>query len=231
VSLLEFRSAQKWYRMGSVTNRALCGINLHIGEGEFVAIWGPSGSGKSTLCNLAGLLDECNEGSMLFRGVETSTLTDNQRSELRNYHIGFVFQSFNLVPVFTALENVLLPLQLRGLTGKDSRDKALDLLATLGLETHARHRPDELSGGQQQRVAIARALIGDPSLIIADEPTANLDTENARSIIAIMRDKNRQNGTTFLFSTHDERLLDQVERKVHLRDGLVVADDMHTRLR
>ncbi|MEE4378826.1 MAG: ABC transporter ATP-binding protein [Candidatus Competibacteraceae bacterium] len=225
MSLIEFCNVKKGYRLGAVTLQALRGINLQIGTGEFVAVWGPSGSGKSTFCNLAGLIDDCSAGSVSFRGVTTSTLTDNQRSELRSYHIGFVFQSFNLVPVFTALENVLLPLQLRGITGKKLRDKGLDLLATLGLETHARNRPDELSGGQQQRVAIARALIGDPSLVIADEPTANLDTENARAIIAIMRDMNRQNGTTFLFSTHDERLLDRVERKIHLRDGLVITDE------
>jgi putative ABC transport system ATP-binding protein len=225
VSLVELRAVKKWYRMGDVRIWALRGIDLRIEAGELVAVWGPSGSGKSTLCNLAGLIDEASEGSLYLRGEEVARHSDDQRSALRSRHIGFVFQSFNLVPVFSALENVLLPLQIRGPITPRKRERARELLATVGLADQASRRPDELSGGQQQRVAIARALITDPDLVIADEPTANLDTANARAIIDIMHEKNRSQGTTFLFSTHDERLLDRVERRIHLRDGLVVADE------
>lgn len=225
MKLLRFQGVKKAYRSGSVAIWALRGIDMELDPGEFVAVWGPSGSGKSTLCNLAGLIDEASEGSLVFRDTPIASLSDDQRSELRSRHIGFIFQSFNLVPVFSALENVLLPLQLRGPLTKAGRARALDLLAALGLEQQARRRPDELSGGQQQRVAIARALISEPSLVIADEPTANLDTANAQAIIDIMHDTNRRLGTTFLFSTHDARLLDRVERQIHLRDGLVETDE------
>lgn len=223
--LLEFRSIVKWYLMGNLRIWALRAIDLRIETGEFVAVCGPSGSGKSTLCNLAGLIDEANEGEFLFQGQDVSHISDDQRSELRSNQIGFVFQKFNLVPVFSALENVLLPLQLRGAISRSMRDHARDLLATVGLGDQASKYPDEMSGGQQQRVAIARALITDPALIIADEPTANLDTANARGIIDIMQAKNRSLGTTFLFSTHDERLLGRVERRIHLSDGIVIGDE------
>lgn len=222
--LIEFRNARKWYKLGAIDIWALRGIDLAIAEGDFVAVWGPSGSGKSTLCNLAGLIDAVSEGTVLFRGQETAKLTDNERSELRSRHIGFIFQSFNLVPVFSALENVLLPAQLHGQLDKQMRNRAMEILDALGLVDKAGNRPDELSGGQQQRVAIARALIANPSLVIADEPTANLDTANALAIIQIMREKNQQQGTTFLFSTHDERLLNRVERRIHLRDGLIATE-------
>jgi len=225
MNLVELRAVKKWYRTGDVRIWALRGIDLHIDAGEFVAVWGPSGSGKSTLCNLTGLIDEPSEGSLCLHGEEVARHSDDQRSRLRSRHIGFVFQSFNLVPVFSALENVLLPLQLRGPVTPRKRARAMELLATVGLADQALRRPDELSGGQQQRVAIARALITDPALVIADEPTANLDTANARAIIDIMHEKNRSQATTFLFSTHDERLLDRVERRIHLRDGLVAGDE------
>jgi len=225
MSLLEFSAIKKWYPKGKMRIWALREIDLKIQAGEFVAVCGPSGSGKSTLCNLAGLIDEPNGGRLLFQRQDTAHISDNQRSELRSRNIGFVFQNFNLVPVFSALENVLLPLQLRGAISHSMRDQAHALLATVGLDEHAMRRPDELSGGQQQRVAIARALITDPLLVIADEPTANLDTVNARAIIDIMHVKNRSTGTTFLFSTHDERLLDRVERRIHLCDGKVTDDE------
>ena len=225
MSLIEFRAVAKWYHMGELRVPALRDINLRIEPGEFVAVWGPSGSGKSTLCNIAGLIDEASGGQLLFRGQDAARCSDDQRSKLRSRHVGFVFQSFNLVPVFSALENVLLPLQLRGAVSSTMRDQAMELLSTVGLQDQALRRPDELSGGQQQRVAIIRALITDPDLIIADEPTANLDTENARAIIDVMHEKNRLQGTTFLFSTHDERLLDRVDRRIHLRDGVVAQDE------
>ena len=225
MTLLEFGEIKKWYQMGEMRVWALRGIDLRIDTGEFVAVWGPSGSGKSTVCNLAGLVDEPDEGRLLFRDRDVAHCNDNERSELRSHNIGFVFQSFNLVPVFSALENVLLPLQLRGSVTPAMRERASALLNTVGLADQASRRPDELSGGQQQRVAIARALITDPLLIIADEPTANLDTANAETIIDIMHEKNRSQGTTFLFSTHDERLLSRVDRCIHLRDVLVDSDE------
>lgn len=225
MSLVEFVNVEKGYRMGEVRIPALRAIDLTISAGEFVAVWGPSGSGKSTLCNLAGLIDEPDGGAIYFRGQDVSRLNDNQRSGIRVGNIGFVFQRFNLVPVFSALENVLLPLQLRGPITRGMRDRAERLLCTVGLEDRLDRRPDDLSGGQQQRVAIARALIADPALVIADEPTANLDTGNAHAIIDIMREKNTSLGTTFLFSTHDERLLGRVERRIHLCDGAIAGDE------
>lgn len=229
MSLVEFHAVKKGYRMGGVRIWALRGLDLRIEPGEFVAVWGPSGSGKSTLCNLSGLIDRPDEGRVRFRGQNPAEYDDDFRSELRSRNIGFVFQSFNLIPVLSAVENVLLPLQLRGAITASARERALELLGTMGLESEASRRPDELSGGQQQRVAIARALVTDPALVIADEPTANLDTSNARSIINIMYEKNRAQGTTFLFSTHDERLLDRVERRVHLRDGVVTDDERNSK--
>lgn len=224
MSLIEFVGIEKHYRSGDATVAALRGIDLSIMAGEFVAIAGPSGSGKSTLCNLAGLIDEADQGTLYFQGRDISRCDDDARSQIRVAGIGFVFQSFNLVPVFSALENVLLPLQLRGRVTSTMVRQARQLLEVVGLIDQADRRPDDLSGGQQQRVAIARALITEPLLVIADEPTANLDTANAHAIIDLMREKNRSLGTTFLFSTHDERLLDRVERRIHLCDGLIVDD-------
>lgn len=225
MSLLEFESIRKWYGPDKLPVWALRDINLRINAGEFVAVWGPSGSGKSTLCNLAGLIDEPSVGRLSFQGHDVTHCDDGTRSNLRSRHIGFVFQSFNLVPVFSALENILLPQQLRGRLTAAMRQRAQHLLETVGLADLAMRRPSELSGGQQQRVAIARALITKPALIIADEPTANLDSATATAIIDLMHATNRAEGTTFLFSTHDERLLERVQRRVHLRDGAVIDDE------
>lgn len=225
MNLIEFVGIEKQYRRGNATVTALRHIDLVIVPGEFVALAGPSGSGKSTLCNLAGLIDEPDRGTLSFHGRDISHCDDNERSQIRIASLGFVFQSFNLVPVFSALENVLLPLQLRGRVTPAMERQARQLLAVVGLADQTDRRPDDLSGGQQQRVAIARALITEPLLVIADEPTANLDTANAHAIIDLMREKNQALGTTFLFSTHDERLLDRVERRIHLCDGLIVDDD------
>jgi len=228
--LVELRQAGKVYRLGESLIAALKAVNLSIHRGEFVAVWGPSGSGKSTLCNLIGLLDVCSSGTVRFDGQDVTALSDDQRSELRNRGIGFVFQSFNLIPVLSALENVMLPLQIAGASTARAKRAARKRLAEVGLDDHAAHRPAKLSGGQQQRVAIARALVADPSLVIADEPTANLDSENALRITELMRRINSGNGTTFVFSTHDQRLLERVERRILMRDGEIVDDRPPERL-
>jgi putative ABC transport system ATP-binding protein len=224
MTLIELRQVCKHYQLGETRIEAVKGIDLIIQEGEFVAIWGPSGSGKSTLCNLIGLLDAATSGTVLLNGTDVASLSDDQRSELRNRAVGFIFQTFNLIPVLSALENVMLPLQIRGEISASARDKAIERLTELGLVDNIVRRPHELSGGQQQRVAIARALIGNPALVIADEPTANLDSETAFRIIDLMRQLNRKSGATFVFSTHDQRLLEAVGRRILLRDGAIMED-------
>jgi putative ABC transport system ATP-binding protein len=222
MALIEMKNIKKDYSLGEAVVQALRGVDLQIDQGEFVAVWGPSGSGKTTLLNLIGAIDEPTEGLLEIAGQDVRSLSDNQRSELRNETIGFIFQGFNLIPVLSALENVMLPLQIRGLSAAGAKSKALDRLEAVGLKDFIRHRPFKMSGGQQQRVAIARALATDPSLVIADEPTANLDSETARMIIGLMRQLNDKEKTTFIFSTHDQRLLDQVNRLVRLEDGRIV---------
>jgi putative ABC transport system ATP-binding protein len=225
--LIELRQVYKDYHLGETTIRALRGIDLRIESGELVAIWGPSGSGKSTLCNIIGMLDTPSSGSVLFEDDDVSGLSDEKRSELRNKTLGFVFQTFNLIPVLSALENVILPLEISGESGVTARKKAMRQLADLGLSEHLAHRPNKLSGGQQQRVAIARALINDPAIVLADEPTANLDSETAVKIIELMRELNQKRGATFIFSTHDQRLLATINRKILLRDGSIIQDEAY----
>lgn len=222
MALVELKRVCKDYYLGETCIPALRGIDLTIETGEFVAIWGPSGSGKSTLCNLIGLLDSPTSGVVWLQGQDVSQLSDDTRSAWRNTCIGFIFQHFNLIPVLSALENVMLPLQIQGRDA--AKAKAMQRLTALGLAEHMARRPHKLSGGQQQRIAIARALIMDPVLVIADEPTANLDSDTARQIIDLLRHLNRQSGTTFLFSTHDQRLLARVDRQILLRDGTIVED-------
>ena len=227
--LVELRRVIKYYQLGGGQITALKGIDLTIYPGEFVAVWGPSGSGKSTLCNLIGLLDTPSSGAVRFDGQDAATLSDDQRSEARNRSIGFIFQGFNLIPVLSALENVMLPRQIGHSSSRASREAAVKRLTEVGLASHMAHRPAKLSGGQQQRVAIARALIASPALVVADEPTANLDSENALMIIDLMRKISKKEGTTFVFSTHDERLLDRVDRQIMMRDGEAVNDSRVTR--
>ena len=215
---------RKTYHFGDTEVDALREVSLEIGEHEFVAVWGPSGSGKSTLCNLIGLLDVPTAGEVIVGGQVASGLTDARRSELRNASIGFVFQNFNLIPVLTALENVMLPLQISGVGKKEASRLAERLLEEVELSDRMHHRPQKMSGGQQQRVAVARALVTDPALVIADEPTANLDTRNANLIIDLMRKINQDRGAAFVFSTHDDRLLDRVDRRINLQDGEVIED-------
>jgi putative ABC transport system ATP-binding protein len=224
--LIELKQVYKNYYLGETKIAALKGIDLKVARGELVAIWGPSGSGKSTLCNIVGMLDTPTSGSLFLEGNDVSNLSDEKRSELRNEAIGFIFQTFNLIPVLSALENVILPLEIRGESAAKARAKAMQQLTDLGLNEHMAHRPHKLSGGQQQRVAIARALINDPAIVLADEPTANLDSDTAVKIIDLMRKLNEKTGVTFIFSTHDQRLLGRINRKILLRDGVIVEDEV-----
>ena len=225
MKVVQTQKLKKTYHFGDVEVTALHEVSLEIEEREFIAVWGPSGSGKSTLCNLIGLLDTPTSGDVLIQGTPANGLSDAERSDLRNSSIGFVFQNFNLIPVLTALENVMLPLQVTGVSKTEAQERAEALLNEVDLGDRMGHRPVKMSGGQQQRVAIARALVTDPLLVLADEPTANLDTKNANLIIDLMRRINRERGAAFLFSTHDDRLLDRVDRRVHLQDGVVIEDD------
>ena len=224
MSLIKLKNVFRYYPLGDAQIAALNNINLVMDPGAFVAIWGPSGSGKSTLCNLIGLIDSPTSGSISIGGQDLDSLSDDERSSFRNKTIGFIFQRFNLMQVLTALENVMLPLTIRGERESAARAKALTILHDMGLDSFAGQRPDKLSGGQQQRVAIARALVTNPLLVIADEPTANLDSENALKIVDAMRDLNKTRGTTFIFSTHDQRLLGQVRRRIKLHDGSIAED-------
>ena len=220
--LIEITDIKKDYYLGETVVHALKGIDMTIDKGEFVAVWGPSGSGKTTLLNLVGAIDEPSKGKLFIEGQEVAILSDNRRTDLRNSSIGFIFQGFNLIPVLSALENVMLPLEIRGTSLSEARSKALKRLDEVGLSDFVSHRPDKMSGGQQQRVAIARALVTEPLIVIADEPTANLDSDTSRSIIGLMRNLNEKEKTTFVFSTHDQRLLDQVKRLIRLEDGKIL---------
>lgn len=224
MSLIQLHEITKIYPLGDAPVYALKNIDLSLERGEFVAVWGPSGSGKTTLLNLIGVIDEPSSGQIALNGKDISRLSDDQKAELRNEYIGYIFQHFNLIPVLSALENVMLPLQIKGLSSQEAYDKALYRLQQVELAEFKSQRPDKMSGGQQQRVAIARALVTNPSLIIADEPTANLDSKTAMKIVGLMRDLNQREGTTFIFSTHDQRLLDSVFRLIHLQDGQIIEE-------
>lgn len=222
--LLSLRGIEREFALGETRIRALRGIDLDVAPGEFMAIWGPSGSGKSTLLNLLGLIDAADKGVLRFEGQDVSQLSDDALSDCRNHKIGFVFQSFNLVPVLTALENVALPLQVQGVKAAEVRRRATEWLGHVGLGQFLDFRPDRLSGGQRQRVAIARALVGAPRLLIADEPTANLDSQTSREVIDLIERLNRETGVTCIFTTHDPRLLARVPRQLRLQDGLISQD-------
>jgi putative ABC transport system ATP-binding protein len=222
MNILEFHEVKKDYQLGETTVHALRGVDLAVPQGEFAAILGASGSGKTTLLNLAGAIDDPTGGNVIINDQDISMLSDNQKAELRNRTIGYIFQTFNLVPVLSALENVMLSLQIRGGRMSAIREAAEERLKEVGLADYMRHRPDKLSGGQRQRVAIARALVTKPMLILADEPTANLDHHTAQSIIDLMKELNEKDGVTFIFSTHDQRLIDRVRRVVRIDDGKIV---------
>ena len=222
--LLELKGVEREFALGETRIRALRGIDLEVRRGEFVAIWGPSGSGKSTLLHILGLIDSADKGTVLFEGEDVARLSDNALSDRRNRKIGFVFQSFNLVPVLTALENVSLPLQVQNRPAAEVRERAVEGLNRVGLGDFLKFRPDRLSGGQRQRVAIARALVGKPQLLIADEPTANLDSQTSREVIDLIEKLNQETGVTCIFTTHDPRLLARVPRQLKLQDGLISQD-------
>ncbi len=218
-SIVSLNNLHKTYHLGQTTVQALRGVSLDVAPGELLAICGPSGSGKTTLLNMIGLIDRPDSGRVLLDGQDVGGFSPDRMAALRNRNIGFIFQSFNLMPVLTAYENVLLPLQIRGRIGRAEREKARALLAEVGLAEHLDARPDRMSGGQRQRVAIARALVTDPQLVIADEPTANLDTDTSFKVLALIGRLNRTLGITFVFSTHDSRVTDHMQRCVWLKDG------------
>jgi putative ABC transport system ATP-binding protein len=221
--LIELRDICKTYQMGEVQVNALCGVSLTIDKGELVAIMGPSGSGKSTMMNILGCLDQVTSGEYLLDGTNVSTLNDNQLAEIRNRKIGFVFQSYNLLPRTRALDNVEVPLIYAG--ARNRREKAVEALRVVGLGDRADHRPNELSGGEQQRVAVARALINDPDLIFADEPTGNLDTKTGLEIIGLFQRLNLARGITVVFVTHSPEIAEYTRRIIRLRDGHLEGDE------
>jgi putative ABC transport system ATP-binding protein len=214
----------RMYKIGEVETRALNGVSLTINDGEFTSLVGPSGSGKTTLLQLIGCLDKPSTGKVVIAGKETTNLNRNQRADLRKETIGFVFQFFALIPTLTAFENVEMPLLLNGKGAAERKQRAMELLKAVDMTDRANHRPDQLSGGQQQRVAVARALATDPKLILADEPTANLDTENGEQVMQLMKRLNKETGTTFVFATHDPRVIKYASRVVTLEDGVIVKD-------
>lgn len=225
MEVVKIENATRSYKVGTVETQALRGVNLSIENGEFTALVGPSGSGKTTLLQLIGCLDQPTSGSVWIDGKDVTRLNRNQRADMRRGHIGFIFQFFALIPTLTAYENVEMPLLLNGNSPKERRDRVMELLKAVDLVDRAKNRPDQLSGGQQQRIAIARALAPKPALILADEPTANLDTENGKQVMQTMEKLNKDTGVTFVFATHDPRVIQYARRVITLRDGLIVANN------
>jgi putative ABC transport system ATP-binding protein len=221
MALIELSDVTKRYRVGEQEIFALNGINLTMGEGEYAAIIGPSGSGKSTLMHLLGCLDTPTSGTMLIDGVDVSGASENKLAEMRNRKIGFVFQAFNLLPKLNVQQNVELPMIYSGVTAKERRLRALESIERVGLQNRVKNTPLQLSGGQMQRVAIARALVNDPSIILADEPTANLDLKTGAEVIAILKSLSVDDGVTIVTATHDHKMLKNSDRVVHIRDGQI----------
>jgi putative ABC transport system ATP-binding protein len=225
-NIIEVVNAKKTYMMGEFEVVALNGITLNIQKGEFVAIMGPSGSGKTTLLNLIGALDRPSEGNILIDGVNISELDDDELAKLRNQKIGFIFQFFNLISRMTALDNVALPMAFAGVSRDQRRRRAEELLKMVKLSDRVNHKPTELSGGQQQRVAIARALGNNPSVVLCDEVTGNLDTKTGKEILDLLRTLNEEQGQTFIIVTHDPMVAECVDRIVSLQDGIIVKDEI-----
>ena len=218
------------YRMGNETIHALRSVSINISKGEYVAFMGPSGSGKSTLMNIVGCFDTPSAGSYILNGKDVSNMTDNELAEIRNKEIGFVFQTFNLLPRSSSLENVALPLVYAGYRKSVREERAMQALESVGLGSRARHKPNELSGGQRQRVAIARAMVNDPSIILADEPTGNLDTKTSHEIMDLFENLYAK-GNTIIMVTHEEDIAKYAHRIVRLRDGLIESDTVNTEVR
>jgi putative ABC transport system ATP-binding protein len=223
--MIELKDISKTYRMGNLDICALCGVTLSVKQGELIAIMGPSGSGKSTLMNVLGCLDRPTNGTYAFESREISAMTDDELAHVRNAKIGFVFQSFNLLPRFTALKNVEMPLIYSGVPSRLRTKRAVPVLEQVGLQDRMHHRPTELSGGQQQRVAIARALVNHPPLLLADEPTGNLDSRSGAEILNILVDLNNR-GVTIMIVTHDHDIASRCKRIINLKDGMIVGDQV-----
>jgi putative ABC transport system ATP-binding protein len=225
MKIVECREIRKTYYQGKVEVRALNGLNLSIEKGGFVAIAGPSGSGKTTLLNIIGGLDAADSGRVILDGNVLEEMNQSQLADLRLHRVGFVFQAYNLIPVLSAMENVEFVMLLQGVTPAERRERARSILDDVGLEGRYDRRPSELSGGQQQRVAVARAIVSSPAIVLADEPTANLDSETGRGLLKMMQEMNKQRNVTFIFSTHDRMVMDYAWRLIHIRDGKVAEDE------
>lgn len=226
MNIVECRDVEKIYRQGNVAVHALRDINLSIEKGSFIALAGPSGSGKTTLLNLIGGLDSVDSGTITLDGNIINRMSQSKLATLRLHKIGFVFQAYNLIPVLSALENVEFVMLLQGVSAKERRERAMDVLEDVGLKDVWKRRPSELSGGQQQRVAVGRAIASNPAIVMADEPTANLDSKTGSDLIQMMKEMNRDKGITFIFSTHDKMVMDHAKRLIHIRDGMVEDDQV-----
>jgi putative ABC transport system ATP-binding protein len=223
--VIETQNLKKRYRMGDVDVSALNGVDLRVETGEFMSIMGPSGSGKTTLLNLIGALDRPTEGKVRIKGTDISRLNDDELAELRNREIGFVFQFFNLVARMSALKNVEMPMAFAGVSPNERKRRATELLESVGLGDRIDHRPTELSGGEQQRVAIARALVNNPSVVLCDEPTGNVDSKTGKEVMEILRKLNREQQQTFVIVTHDPLVAESVDRIAHMQDGVIIREE------
>jgi len=225
MAIVSVRDLKREYKQGEHSVHALAGVSLDVEPGEFTVLMGPSGSGKTTLLNCIGGLDKADSGSVVLDGKDMSTMTESALSQLRLNRIGFIFQSYNLIPVLSAYENAEFVLLLQGMAADERKSRVMDMLKAVGLEGMEHRRPNELSGGQQQRVAVARAIAGKPALVLADEPTANLDSKTSAQLIELMSDLNKNHGVTFVFATHDPRVMAAAKRVVRLDDGLIASDE------
>ncbi|RLC71313.1 MAG: macrolide ABC transporter ATP-binding protein [Chloroflexi bacterium] len=230
MAIVESRNLTKIYKMGAAEVRALQGIDLVVERGEFLSVMGRSGSGKSTLLNLLGCLDRPTEGIIYLDGLEVTSLPKRRLPRIRREKVGFVFQQFNLLPSLTALENVMLPLRYSGVGKREGRRRAQALLEEVGLGDRMTHRPTEMSGGEQQRVAVARALINNPAIVLADEPTGELDTHTAGEIIGLLHELNERDGQTFIIVTHDPLVAESTDRTIYLQDGMIVREKRRQRV-
>ncbi|MFP4528083.1 MAG: ABC transporter ATP-binding protein [Candidatus Kapaibacterium sp.] len=224
--MLKATNVEKVYSSNGVPVQALKGIDLEIGEGDYMVIAGPSGSGKTTLLNVLGTLDNPTEGRVEIKGEDVSKKSRKELAELRLRKLGFIFQAFNLIPVLTALENVEFPMMLLGVDKKQRHEKASRILADLGIEELKNKRPNQMSGGQQQRVAVARSIVNDPVIVLADEPTANLDSKTGRNLLEMMQKMNSEKNITFVFSSHDRQIIEQGKRLVYLKDGKITEEEV-----
>lgn len=225
MAIIEVKNVKKNYYLGKTVIEALKGVSFTVERGDFFSVVGPSGCGKSTLLNIIGCIDKPTEGDVLLDGENLAALTDNQEAEKRLHSMGFIFQSFNLIPVLNVVENVEFPLLLAKMAKAERREKVENLLEMVGLADYRKHKPEELSGGQRQRVAIARALVNSPRLVIADEPTANLDSKTGSAIVEEMARLNEEQGVSFLFSTHNPAVMKFAKKRVELKDGLIVGEE------